>query len=164
MTGILSEQLAELAVSLHALGRRLRQSARVEVARTIGEALREVALAVICGPLCYSSARPTARSAWDDPWHDPAADPWDSPRIFEPDIDAATDPSERSLILSPTLVAGWGAARWSYRRTRQIGPAILIGLLVALAACAGGPTVRTLLEAWSAATELLNFPGHDRRS
>jgi hypothetical protein len=60
-------------------------------------------------------------------------------------------------------VAGLVAARWGFVRTRQLGPALLIGLFIALAAYAGGPTVKALLESWSAALDLLSYPGPDRR-
>jgi hypothetical protein len=79
----------------------------------------------------------------------------------EVDVDYA-DPNS-SMRLPPALVAGGGAARWGFARTRQIGPAILIGLLVALAAYSGGPTIKALVDAWSAANDLLSDPNSDRR-
>jgi hypothetical protein len=39
-----------------------------------------------------------------------------------------------------------------------MGASIVIGLLVAFAAYVGGPAIKTLLEAWTAANDLLNFP------
>jgi len=163
MTGTLTAHLVELAEALHDLRHRFRQAARVEVARAIGEALREVTLAMICGPVRYPSTARTASSAWNDPWQDPAADPWDSHCTYPQEVEASDGERESSMTLPPALVAGLGAARWGFARTRQIGPAILIGLLVALAAYAGGPTVKALLEAWSVATDLLSYPGPDRR-
>ncbi len=165
MTGTLTAHLAELAEALRDLRRRFRQAARVEVARAIGEALREVTLAMICGPVRYPSTARTPSSAWDDPWQDPAADPWDFHRSTFPqqEVEASDRERESSMILPPALVAGLGAARWGFIRTRQIGPAILIGLLVALAAHAGGHTVKVLLEAWSAANDLLSYPGPEWR-
>jgi hypothetical protein len=67
----------------------------------------------------------------------------------------------RGRALSPALVIGWGMARWGYVRTRQLGPALVLGLVVAVAAHAGGPLLQALLQAWSAALELLLFPGSD---
>lgn len=160
----LTSHLGDLVETLHDLRRRLRQTARVEVARAIGEALREVTLALICGPVRYPSAARAGYSAWEDPWQDPGADGWDSGRPFPPEGETTVEDRERGLSLPPALVAGLGAARWGFLRTRQIGPAILMGLLVALAACAGGPTVKTLLEAWSATRDLLSFSAPDRMS
>jgi hypothetical protein len=63
--------------------------------------------------------------------------------------------------LPAALVAGLGAARWGYLRTRQPALAVLIGLLAALTAHAGGPTLKALLRSWSTANELLSYPRHD---
>jgi hypothetical protein len=67
-----------------------------------------------------------------------------------------------ALRLSSAMLVGMGTARWSFARTRQIGPAILIGLLVAIAATMGGPTVKALLKAWSVATDVLTPSASDR--
>jgi hypothetical protein len=55
--GTLSMHLGELAEALQELRRRMRHTARVEVARALGEALRELTLAMICGPARYGAPR-----------------------------------------------------------------------------------------------------------
>lgn len=138
----------DLAETLVDLRRRFRQAARYEVARAVAEALRDAAMMIVCGP-----ARPmSSYSAWDDPWADPVDDPWHARNNV---VDADDGNSRPILRLSPAVLAGVGAARWSYTRTRQVGLAMLIGLLVALAAKLGGPTVQALLRAWSVAEDLL---------
>jgi hypothetical protein len=153
MTGTLTAHLGDLAEALQELRRRFRMAARVEVARAIGEALCEVTRAMICGPN-HTSPR-SAHSEWGDPWQDPAGDPWSDHERFSPEDD---EESINSSLLSPALMAGLGAARWGFLMTRRMGVSIVIGLLVALAACIGGPVIKTLLEAWSAANDLLNYP------
>ena len=163
MTPTLTAYLGELADTLHDLRCRLREAARVEVARAIGEALREATRALICGPVRYATPTRTASSAWDDPWQEADADLWESPRAEAPEVEADDPERPGSRKWPPALVAGLGAARWSFLRTRQLGPAILIGLLVAVAAYAGGPTVKAVLETWATANDLLSDPGPDRR-
>ena len=153
MTGTLTAHLGDLAEALQELRRRFRMAARVEVARAIGEALCEVTRAMICGPN-HASPR-SAYSEWSDPWQDPAGDPWSAHEPFSQEDDME---SINSSLLSPALVAGLGAARWGFLMTRRMGVSIVIGLLVALATCIGGPVIKTLLEAWSAANDLLHYP------
>jgi hypothetical protein len=156
MTGTLTAHLGDLAEALQELRRRFRMAARVEVARAIGEALCEVTRALICGPN-HASPR-SAYSEWGDPWQDPAGDPWSAHDTFSPEQEVDDEGRISTPLLSPALVAGLGAARWGFLMTRRMGVSIVIGLLVALATCIGGPVIKTLLEAWSAATDLLHYP------
>jgi hypothetical protein len=164
MNSTLTAHLRELVATLNDLRRRFREASKIAVAGAIGEALRDFARATICGPARYPSMPRSAYSAWDDPWKDPDDEPWPSRRAYAPEVETINPARPDLLMLPPALVAGLGAARWSFVRTRQIGPAILIGLLVALGAYAGGPTVKALVEAWLAANDLLNYPNQDRRS
>jgi hypothetical protein len=153
----LSVQLAELAEVLHELRRRLRQTARVEVARAIGEALRELTLVVICGPGRFGPTR-DPYSSWDDPWQDAAADGWHAQGPYPEDVALGDSEPSSKLTVPAALVAGLGAARWGYVRTRQPALALLIGVAAACAAHAGGPTMQALLDSWSTANEILSFP------
>jgi hypothetical protein len=161
MNTTLTEHLGELVDVLHDVRRRFRQAARVEVARAIGEALRDAALTMVAGPTPMPPSSRRSQATWDDPWGDPPAEPWHGPDAYADPADADLDDRHGRVCLSPAMVAGMGATRWSYTRTRQIVPAILVGLLVALATTIGGPTVKALLTAWSLANELLSQPGSD---
>ena len=163
MTTTLTANVGELAETLHDLRQRFRDAARVEVARAVGESLREFAKAVICGSVRYPATARTACSAWDDAWEDPEDDLWHARGAHAEEFDADDRGQIQSALLPPALAMGLTAARWGFARTRQVGPALVIGLIVALAAYAGGPTVKLLLEAWSAANDLLNYPDPDRR-
>jgi hypothetical protein len=163
MTTTLTDHLVGLAATLNDLRRRVRQAAREEVARAVGEALRQVALSMIGG-----SPRPLPRrsaySAWDDPWQDPAEDPWTAGASFQEEtFDAGRSVAEASP-LHPAVVAGLLAVRWGYARTRQPLSAVAIGLGVSFAAFAGGPTMQALVAAWSAANDLLYYPDFARPS
>lgn len=154
MNSTLATHVGSLAESLHDLRRRFRQAARYEVARVIAEALRDAATMIVCGPAPMPAMPRSPSSTWDDPWNDPLEDPWHNPG-FGAVVDA-DDHSQRPLLcLSPAVLAGVGAARWSYMRSRQIGPAVLIGLVVTLAATIGGPSVQSLLRAWAVVNDLL---------
>jgi hypothetical protein len=162
----LTAHLGELVATLHDLRRRFREAARIEVARAIGEALSEFARATICGPARYSSMPRSTYSTWEDSdhWRDADEDPWHSRHTYAREVAMDNANPHDLLMLPPALVAGFGAARWCFAKTRQIGPAIVIGLIVALGAYAGGPSVKALIETWSTANDLLNYPGPERRS
>lgn len=162
MNKTLTAQIGELAESLHDLRRRFRHSARYEVACAIGEALRDGAMALIGGPAPRAKMPGRGYSAWDDPWGDPAADRWQGPEAYPDTMEDDEEGPQGAIRVSPALLVGVGMARWSFARTRQFGPAILIGLIVAIAATMGGPTVKALLKAWSVAIDLLSPSTSDR--
>jgi hypothetical protein len=162
MNYTLTAQIASLVETLRDLRHRLRQSAQLEVARAVGDALREVAFAVICGPApIQATARPMHTGWEDDPWRDPAFDQWTSHRSFREEPSPAEPLT--TLTLSTAVLAGLGIARWSYVRSQSPGLAASLGILSALGTVAGGPSVRSLLEALSVSQELLRFPGADRK-
>jgi len=158
MTGTLTAHLGDLAEALHDLRHRFCLAARVEVARAIGEALCEVTRAMICGPSRFQSTPRSGYSNWDDRWQDPDPDPWRSHDAQSQEDEVNDENGTSSIMLPPALVAGLGAARWGFMLTRRMGVAIVIGLLVVLATLSGVPAIKTLLEAWSAANDLLNYP------
>ena len=152
MTPTPSASLGDLAINLGELRRQFRAAARLEVGRAVGEALRDFAQTLICGPL--RSPRPHSdRTGWDDPWQDSAADWSDDP------IGVRTKPSSTERVsparLQSALMAGLAAGRWSFRSLGQPYAAVALGLLVALTALLGGPAVEALLEAWASADDLL---------
>jgi hypothetical protein len=155
MNRTLAAQVRDLAESLQNLRRRFRQAARYEVARAVAEALHDAAMTLVCGPAPLPARPRTPDSGWEDPWNDPMEDPWRhaAPSAVDDTEDNTPPPMPH---LSPALLTGVGAARWAYTRCRQIGPAVLLGLLVALAATLGGPTVKEFLRAWSVANNLLS--------
>ena len=156
MSSTLTAHIGDLAESLQDLRRRFRQAARYEVARAIAEALRDAAMAIVCGPAPMPGMPRQGSSAWEDPWQDPLDPPWQVSASPVDVIDADERDSRSTFRVSPAVLAGMGAARWSFTRSRQVAPALLIGLLVALAATIGGPTVMALLRAWTVANDLLS--------
>jgi hypothetical protein len=162
MTGTLTAHLGDLAGALRDLRRRFRVAARVEVARAIGEALYEVTRTVICGPNRLHSTPRSAYSDWDDPWQDSAAEPVHSHDVFSQEDEVDDEDRMSSTKLPPVLLAGLGGARWGFMLTRRMGPSLLIGLLIALLTYVGGPALKTLLEAWAAANDVLNYAHPDQ--
>jgi hypothetical protein len=156
MTTTLTDHLAELAATLNDLRRRFRRAAREEVARAVGEALRQAALTIIGGPVLPPPRRPEY-SDWGDPWQDPVEDPWDAGASSRPGASVGGRGVAETSPLHPAVVAGLWAARWGFARTRRPLPALAVGLAVALIGLAGGPTAQALLAAWSAANELLHY-------
>jgi hypothetical protein len=165
MTESLIAPLNDLADTLTDLRRRFQQAAQVEVARAIGEAVREVALVLVGGPRYYQQLRPESFAASEDPWGEPA----DRPLPLD-DCDSAEAPAcgrgRRGLgasRLEPAIVVGLTAVRWSLMRSGQLIPAVAIGLIVASCAYLAAPAVAAALAAWSAADDLLYRPSATNR-
>jgi hypothetical protein len=158
---LLATQLLELLATLQDLCRRLRHAARLEVGRAVGEALREAALGLICGPSRHGrqpSPNASTDSPWNDPWQNSDADLWHAERAFASKRPVADDTEEAPVVtnsLRPALLAGMAAGRWSYQYTRHLPLALGLGLLVTLAAQGGGPAIQSLVETWSTALDLL---------
>jgi hypothetical protein len=159
---MLAGHIAELAESLHDLRRHFRQTARLEVARAVAEALRHAAMAVVCGPAPMPAMARSRYEDWDDPWADALAEPYAGSPPYGERMDTQPGETQAVLGLSPAVWAGVGAARWCYVRTGNIGPAVLIGLLVVLVAEFGGPSIKALLESWNIANDLLSQNEADR--
>lgn len=163
MSNPLTVQLGNLAENLADLRRRFRHTARLEVAQAVGEALRELARTLICGPVRVPRAASPYAADWDDAWQEADADPWRA------DVRLAEDTKADKVTGLPArwqsvVLMGLAAARWGFLYTRRYPPAVVIGLVVVLAAYGGGPTVEALLDVWSSATDLLRFPDPTQRS
>ena len=76
MTTTLTDHLAELATTLNDLRQRFRQAAHDEVARAMGDALRQVALTMLGSSPRLPPPPRSHYSDWDDPWQDPVEDSW----------------------------------------------------------------------------------------
>lgn len=152
--------LADLAGSLAELRRRFRQTARLEVARAVGETLQELALTAIHGDTRSARRHVEGRSSWGDPWHDEfSGDPWQSHADFSNSFDEdSADRAKRTLPLRSALILGLGAVRLAYRHTSQPIIAIVVGAVFVLFVLVGGPTIEAFAEAWSTANDLVGFP------
>ncbi len=158
MPGTIGHQLSALADSLADLRGRLREAARIEVARTIGEALRQATHSLIIGPSHRSqSPRPSPR--WDDPW-DPSDDPWeDSDEPIE--SISRKSPFVQSSRGPVALSAGLGVARWTFTRSGQVFPAMALGATIAGMSYFGGPLIDVLLDVVWRSRDLLDLPDQD---
>jgi hypothetical protein len=154
--------LGALAENLNDVRRRLRKAARVEVARAVGDALRDFALTVICGPSRYGIPRYVETSTWNDPWDDDSHDAWTATSSFrEPEESTGQGSVTGGLSIQAAIILSVGAARWGYLRTRHVVIAVLIGAAVAIVVLAGGPTVDAFVAAWMPAQDLLNHHGRN---
>jgi hypothetical protein len=151
MSPNLSAHLGELALSLGDLQRQFRQAARLEVARAVGDAVRQFAIAAICGPSGPSRSVP---GQWDDPWRQSESRSYDD--VDSDETDGASARSIDVARLQAALLLGIGGARWTYLRTRQPAAAAGVGLLLVLLGLIGGRSADTILSAWSAAHDLLS--------
>ena len=158
MTQSLIAPLNELAETLTDLRRRFHQAAQVEVARAIGEAVREVALVLVGGPRNYRQLQPRSFAASDDPWAEPADQPLPVDDFTTGEAVLNSRTGVGASRLEPAVVIGLAAVRWSLKRSGQLIPAVAIGFVVASCAYLAAPAVTAALGAWSAADNLLFHP------
>jgi hypothetical protein len=149
----LTTHLGELALTLGELQRQFRSAARLEVGRAVGEAVRQFAVAAICGP-----ARPVRPSAdpWDDPWQ--AAPTYsDNDAGYEGDDVGDVSPTTPPDLarLQAAMLLGISGARWTFVRTRHAAAAIAAGLALIVLGLFGGRSAEALLEACFSAITLL---------
>jgi hypothetical protein len=149
----LAAHLGDLALTLGDLQRQFRSAARLEVARAVGETVRQFAVAAICGPVVASGR--SSSGVWDDPWQ--ASETWPTDDFAEDDEGNGMVPSRLVSLarVQAIVMLGVSGARWAYLRTRHPGAAIAAGLVLVLLALVGGRSADTLLEVWSSATALL---------
>jgi hypothetical protein len=147
-----SAHMGELAASLGDLQRQFRQAARVEVARAIGDAIRQFAVTAIGG---VGSSSRTVDDDWHDRWRAPDAS-WPDDEDFDSARPGNASSGSVDLTrLHAAVLLGIGGARWTFARTRHPAAALAVGLLLVLVGIAGGRTADAILEAWSAAHDLL---------
>jgi hypothetical protein len=144
MRETLTAHLADLAATLNDLRHRLRQAARLEVARAVGEALREVALAMICEPHRYSARLQSTYSRWGDPWQEDDQDSWYPDAPIPEYVTPRNRSAAWSLPLQSAVVLGLGAARLGFVCTGHLLHAALIGVALGVVAYVGGPTHQRL--------------------
>ena len=156
MPGTIGRHLSALADSLADLRGRLREAARIEVARTIGEALREATHSLIVGPSRRSASVRPAPKQWDESW-DPDDDPWEESVDFREPISRKT-PFANASRAPLALSAGFGVARWTFARSGQVVPAMALGVTIAGISYFGGPLFDVLLDVVWRSHDLLDIP------
>jgi hypothetical protein len=154
----LSAHLGDLALTLGDLQRQFRSAARLEVGRAVGEALRQFAVASICGPVVAS--RRTSDS-WDDSWETPQS--WPQDDLAENDDMLPSQTASLARIQAVVLL-GISGARWAYLRTRHPAAALAVGLVLVLLGLLGGRPANALLDVWSSANALLRDDSRVARS
>ena len=170
MTAILTAPLRRLSRALFDLRDRVREALAGEVARAVGEAVREIVAVVLRGgpppaaPSPGNDSHP-GRSHWTDPDADPWGDhqaPWHDDRDGtdfdrEPDDVEQPDPPP-SVPRTPAglgaAAAGLSAGRWWLGRRGSVAEAVGVGVIVGLAVLAGGPLARAGAAVVSAAADV----------
>ena len=157
MPGTIGRQLSALADSLADLRGRLREAARIEVARTIGEALREATHSLIVGPSRRPASVRSAPSQWDESWDPDDDDPWEESVDFREPSSRKT-PFANASRAPLALSAGLGVARWTFTRSGQVFPAMALGVTIAGISYFGGPLIDILLDVVWRSHDLLDIP------
>ena len=163
MTSIFYAPLRRLCRALLDLRDRVREALAGEVARAVGEAVNEVVAALLRGgpPPAAPPPRGGDRPGRSD-WADPDDDPWGDHQPHGPDDRYAADFDRApggvetppvhddgppaSMPRTPAglgaVAAGLSAGRWWLGRRGSALEAVGVGVVVALAALAGGPLAR----------------------
>jgi hypothetical protein len=176
VTGILRAHVTRLAATLADLRERVRAAVAGELARAVGESVRQVVEAVVAGrvegprPVPLSTEQYPRPSRWgDDPDDDHwgrARDPWDDDeypdtrdvnrvapvrRGDETPARPAAAPAVPAAVAAGVYLARW----WVGRRGTLLGAAGL-GLGVGLLGVVGGPVLRAAIAALAAAADILS--------
>ncbi len=152
----MSHHLNRLVDRLADLRVRLRDAARHEVAEAISESLAEATRRLLGAP-----ARPRPRAYSGEPyWEDPSEDElydeevsWSQPH-HEPHAARPVQNAAPSRVAT-ALMTAVGVARWSYCRTGQPLPALVVAVLAASAVLLFGDDALLLPKVCSALQELL---------
>ena len=162
MTGLVRRQLADLAEFVADLKERVRVAVAGELARAVGDAVREVVGAVVAGRV-LAPPRTTPRDRWaerDDGWGRPR-DPWVDDRDDDDDLereerdDRAAGPPPGARV-TVAVAAGAAVARWwAGRAGGGVFAPAGVGLGVGLVGLLGGPLARAAIGVLAAAADIL---------
>ena len=166
MSGLLERKLRLLGSWLAAIKLRVRAALAGELARALGETVRQVVSTFVGGtrepdtrhqdwnrtPTGYDDPPGIApRDPWGDDYEDPLREPYHPP--------AAAPPTTMPDSAHPAIAVGIYAARWCWLRSgNRIGSCVL-GLGLGLLGRFGGPLCKTLALVAASATHLLGL--HD---
>ena len=159
MTRLLRDPLAGLARGVADLTARVRTAVAGELARAVGQAVRQVVQALAAGRPDPEAPDP----AYDRPragrWADDPNDDWDrSPAGWtdDPDDDPGRGPGDAVRPgLTAAVAAGVAAARWWVGRRGTLAAAAAVGVGVGLLGVLGGPVARTAVAVLAAAADVL---------
>jgi hypothetical protein len=145
---MLTDRLRRAAGAVADLRARAREAVAGELAKIVADAVRDVVAAVLrAGPEPVRHETRDEREDDDyDPWDDDEADDYDhEPRAGAKPVgrNDAQHPACPPSAAPAAVTAGLAAGRWWLGRRGSVAEVVGVGLLVALAALAGGPTART---------------------
>ena len=166
MTGLLERKLRLLGTWLDQIKLRVRSALAGELARALGETVRQVVTTFVGGTKEPETPRPhweRDEAGYGDSGGTAPRDPWDD------DFDVApVEPNYRSPVLAPppkpdsadpAIAVGLFAARWCWLRSGNRIASCLLGLGLGLLGRFGGPLCKTLVAVAASATHLLGL--HD---
>jgi hypothetical protein len=157
-------RLGRLADTLAELKERVRMAVAGETGKAVGEAIRDLLTAALTGRTTPRPAYRSTRTGWDDD-----ADRWDDEshedryarpvrNAWHEDDDSVPrmEPAMKSTVTwSAAFAAGTVAVRWWLARRVPGWAALGLGLVVGVAAVAGGPVARAGLTLVAAAADLV---------
>ena len=156
----IARHLSHLVDRLADLRVRLREAARDEVARAVADSLAEATRSLFGVPPRALRSFHGNHPDWEDPWDELDEEDFDEDRVRLPSSSGSRQVGESAqpLRVATALVTAIGVARWSYCRTGQPIPALVIAALAAGAVLLFGDSSSLLPKACYAVQELLPRP------
>jgi hypothetical protein len=154
----IARHLSRLVDRLADLRVRLREAARDEVARAVADSLAEATRSLFGVPPHALRSFDGNHPDWDDPWDDPDEECFDEDRACGSSSSRHVGEADESAApprVATALMTAIGVARWSYCRTGQPIPSLVIAALAAGAVLLFSDHSSLVPEVFSAVQELL---------
>jgi hypothetical protein len=146
-------KLNELASTLETLKVRVREAMAGEMAKAVGEAVREVLIVVLCEKFAETtrSYPPSRNARWrgeheDDEWEDD---------YHHSGWKEVANTAVPQVSTAAALAVGVHVGRWLFRRQGSMPLSLGLGALTTLLGLSGGIATRSLLSVFTAGVDLM---------
>jgi hypothetical protein len=147
-------KLNALASTLETLKSRVREAMAGEMAKAVGEAVRDVLIVVLCDQ--FAAASSPYRSSGTASWHaERERDEWEEDDYPRNDWREAVRTAVPPVPTAAAVAVGVQVGRWCFRRYGVLPLSLGAGALATVIGLSGGVATRAVLAVLSAGVDLL---------
>jgi hypothetical protein len=147
-------KLNALASTLETLKSRVREAMAGEMAKAVGEAVRDVLIVVLCDQ--FAAASNPYHSSESSAWHrDNERDEWDEDDNPHPGWREIARTAVPPVPTAAAVAVGVHVGRWCFRRYGGLPLSLGAGALTTIVGLSGGVATRAVLAVISAGVDLL---------